>query len=94
VIPVTRAGGRIRFRVRAIPRASSSAVAGAREGALVVRVTAPAAEGRANEALLRVLARALDVAPTEIRLEAGAASRTKTVSAPAGTEPRLLLLCN
>jgi uncharacterized protein YggU (UPF0235/DUF167 family) len=94
VIAVTRAGGRIRFRVRAIPRATASAVAGERDGALVVRVTAPPAEGRANEAVLRVLARALGVAPTELRLEAGAASRTKTVSAPAAAEGRLLLLCN
>ena len=94
MIPVTRAGGRIRFRVRAIPRSAASAVGGERDGALVVRVTAPPAEGRANAAVLRVLARALDLAPTELRLEAGAASRTKTVSAPAAAEGRLLLLCN
>jgi uncharacterized protein YggU (UPF0235/DUF167 family) len=94
VIAVTRAGGRIRFRVRAIPRSAASAVAGERDGALVVRVTAPPVEGRANDAVLRVLARALDVAPTELRLESGASSRTKTVSAPATSEGRLHLLCN
>jgi uncharacterized protein YggU (UPF0235/DUF167 family) len=94
VIPVTRAGGRIRFRVRAIARSAASAVAGERDGALLVRVTAPPSEGRANDAVLRVLARALDVAPRELRVEAGATSRTKTVSAPAAAEGRLLLLCN
>ncbi len=94
MIPVTRAAGRIRFRVRAIPRSATSAVGGERDGALVVRVTAPPVEGRANDAVLRLLARALGVAPTELRVEAGAASRTKTVSAPAAAEGRLLLLCN
>lgn len=94
MIPVTRAGGRIRFRVRAVPRASTSGPAGERDGALLVRVTAPPVDGRANDALLRVLARALDVGPSEVRLEAGASSRTKTVSAPAAAEARLQLLCN
>jgi uncharacterized protein YggU (UPF0235/DUF167 family) len=94
VIPVTRAQGRIRFRVRAVPRAATSGTAGERDGALFVRVTAAPADGRANEALLRVLARALAVAPTDLRLESGRTSRMKTVSAPAATEPRLVLLCN
>ena len=94
MLSITHSGDRIRFTVRVVPRAAANAVAGERDGALLIRVTAPPAEGRANEALVRTLARALDVAPSEVRIERGAAARTKTVSAPAGARERLAVLCN
>ncbi len=90
MIAVRRAGDRIVFTIRVTPRAARESVGGEREGALVVRVTAPPAEGAANAAIARVLARALDVAPSDVRIEHGAASRTKTVSVPAAAEPRLV----
>jgi hypothetical protein len=48
---VERAGGVI-FAVRVIPRGSRNAIEGAYGEALKVRLTAPALENRANEALL------------------------------------------
>jgi uncharacterized protein len=80
---VRRAGDRIVFAVRVSPRSARTSVGGEREGALLVHVTAAPAEGAANDAVTRALARALDVAPSEVRIEHGATSRTKTVSAPA-----------
>lgn len=68
------------LRVRVKPRASRDALAGERDGALVVRLTAPPVEGGANEALVRVLGQALGVAPSRIRILSGAASRQKRVS--------------
>jgi uncharacterized protein (TIGR00251 family) len=68
------------LRVRAQPRASRDALAGEREGALVVRLTAPPVGGAANEALARLLARALGVAPSAVRILSGAASRQKRVA--------------
>jgi len=94
VLAVTRRGERVHFSVRVVPRASANEVAGERGGALVVRVTAPPAEGRANEAVLRLLARRLDVPASQLALEAGARNRTKTVSIPVSALERLLLLCN
>ena len=41
----------VTLRVRVQPRSSRNALAGEREGALVVRLTAPPVEGRANQAL-------------------------------------------
>jgi uncharacterized protein (TIGR00251 family) len=79
---VRRVGERIVFAVRVTPRAARESVGGEREGALVVRVTAAPTEGAANEAVIRALSRVLDVAPSEIRIERGAAARTKTVSVP------------
>lgn len=61
------------------PRASSDAIGGTRQGALVVRVTAPPVEGQANAALARVLGRALGVPPTSVEVVRGASGRDKQV---------------
>jgi uncharacterized protein (TIGR00251 family) len=67
------------LRVRVQPRASKEALAGERDGALLVRLTAPPLEGRANEALARLLARTLGVAPSAVRVLRGASGRDKLV---------------
>ena len=68
------------LRVRVQPRASKDALGGERDGALVVRLTAPPVEGAANEALARFLGRALGVAPSAVRVLSGASGRNKVVS--------------
>jgi uncharacterized protein len=74
------AHGGFTLRVRVQPRASRDALAGEREGALVVRLTAPPVEGAANEALARFLGKALGVAPSAVRVMSGASGRNKVVS--------------
>jgi hypothetical protein len=73
-------GGGITLRVRVQPRASRDALGGERDGALVVRLTAPPVEGAANEALARFLGKALGVAPSAVRVVTGASGRNKVVS--------------
>jgi uncharacterized protein len=68
------------LRVRLQPRAGRDEIVGERAGALVVRLTAPPVEGRANAALCRLLARRLGVAPTRVTLLRGAKSRDKVVA--------------
>lgn len=75
---VTDAG--LTLRVRVQPRASKDALSGEREGALVVRLTAPPVEGAANEALARFLGKTLGVAPSAVRVVSGATGRNKIVS--------------
>jgi len=70
----------VTLRVRVQPRASKDALSGEREGALVVRLTAPPVEGKANEALARFLAKALGVAPSAVRVTSGTTGRNKVVS--------------
>ena len=65
------------LRVRVQPRASRNALVGEREGALVVRLTAPPVEGEANAALARFLGRALGVPPSSVRIRRGASGRDK-----------------
>lgn len=47
------------------------------DGSLILRVRERAVEGAANEACIRALADALDVAPSRVRLLRGAHSRAK-----------------
>jgi uncharacterized protein (TIGR00251 family) len=65
--------------VRAIPRSRADGLDGWRGGRLVVRVTAPPLEGRANEALRRVIAAAAGVAMSQVEVLRGPHSREKTV---------------
>ena len=69
-----------RIRVRLTPRAARDEVAGWQDGVLRVRVTAPPVEGRANAALERLLAGALGLPKTAVRVVSGAQSRDKTVA--------------
>lgn len=68
-----------RFAVRIAPRSSQNRVEGVVDGALRVKVNAPAVEGAANAALIALLAGELDVARRDVRIVAGATSRQKLV---------------
>jgi uncharacterized protein len=69
----------IRFAVRLTPRASIDRVDGVLDGVLKARVTAPAVEGAANHALVRLLADELDLPRSAVRIVAGANARQKLV---------------
>lgn len=68
------------IRIRLTPRGGRDAVVGWEGDVLRVRVAAPPADGRANEALLELLARRLAVPRRDLTLTHGAASRHKTVA--------------
>jgi hypothetical protein len=68
-----------RIRVRLTPRAAKDEIAAWDGEALHARVTAPPVEGRANAALERLLAKALSVPKSAVRVAAGARGRAKTV---------------
>jgi uncharacterized protein (TIGR00251 family) len=71
--------GESRFAVRLTPRSGSNRVDGVIEGELRARVAAPAVEGAANNALVRLLAEELGVARRDVRIVAGASGRRKLV---------------
>ena len=71
-------GARIEIRVQ--PRASRNAISGMRAGILRIRVTAPPVDGQANAAAIALLAQALDVPKSAIRLVKGASSREKILA--------------
>ncbi len=63
--------------VRAIPRAGRSGVAGMRGGALLVKLAAAPVDGAANEELIGVLARALDLPKRRLSVVSGERARDK-----------------
>jgi uncharacterized protein YggU (UPF0235/DUF167 family) len=89
MLAVRRDGDRLTFTIRVTPRASANAVAGARDGALLVRVTASPVDGKANDAVIALLAKALGVPRGAVRVDGGAAARTKRVSVPTAAERAL-----
>ncbi|MCC6386376.1 MAG: DUF167 domain-containing protein [Dehalococcoidia bacterium] len=73
----------MRLAVRVTPRASRDAIAGFdRSGTLLVRVAAPPADGAANAAVTKLLARALGLPARDIVLASGASSRQKLFDIP------------
>jgi uncharacterized protein (TIGR00251 family) len=67
------------LRVRLQPRARRAEMAGVRDGALLVRVTAPPVDGKANAALCKLLASALGVPPSAVAVVRGHTARDKLV---------------
>ena len=63
--------------VRVQPRAGKNEVTGEMHGALRIRLQAPAAENRANQALVEFLARLLKTPKSAVRILSGERSRTK-----------------
>jgi uncharacterized protein (TIGR00251 family) len=69
----------VTFEVRAKPNAKRSAIRGARDGALEVRLAAPPVDGAANDELVAVLALALGLPRRDVHLVHGASSRIKRI---------------
>ena len=68
-----------RLAIRVQPRARRDEIASVRDGVLVVRVTAPALEGRANRAVCKLLAERLGVPPTHVTVLRGERHREKVL---------------
>jgi len=67
----------VRVRVRAGARREELRPTG--DGRIVAQVTAPAREGRANQALCRLVAKQLRIAPSSVVIVRGAHSRDKLI---------------
>jgi len=69
-----------RIEVVVTPGARRSEIVGRYGGGWKVRVAAAPERGRANEAVIELVARALDVSSSSLRVVAGRAGRRKTIS--------------
>jgi uncharacterized protein (TIGR00251 family) len=71
------AGDDLIVSVRVTPRAKRNEIGDVVNGLLQIRTTAPPADGKANKAIIKLLAEHIGVAPSRIALLRGAASRNK-----------------
>ena len=91
-VPWAAATGGLTLAVRLTPKGGRDAIDGVEQMAdgravLKVRVAAPPSEGAANEALVRLIAKAVGVPPRDVAVTAGATARIKrlTVAGDAGS---------
>lgn len=78
--------------MRVIPRAGRSAIAGERDGAILVRLAAAPVEGAANAELIDLLASTLRVPKRDIAIVSGERSRSKRVQV-AGMNRAVVMAC-
>ncbi len=84
------ARGTVNLTVRVQPRASKDEIVGAMQGALKIRLRAPAIENRANEALVVFLAELLKRPKSAVRIQSGEHGRTKRVEIYGVTRQQVL----
>ncbi len=65
--------------VKVVPGASRSRVVGTLDGALKVAVAAPPEKGKANKALIKILAETFDLPKNRVSIEQGKSSHHKIV---------------
>jgi len=79
-LELTPIDGGTRMRLRVHPGARGDRIVGAHGGALKVSVAAPPERGRANAAVVALLAHALSVPSSAIAIVAGETGRDKVVT--------------
>jgi uncharacterized protein len=67
------------LRVRVQPGASRNEIAGQRDGVVIVRVTAPPVDGKANKAACKLLAETCGIAPSSVEIVRGESRHDKVV---------------
>jgi uncharacterized protein len=82
----------MRIAIRVRPGSARPGVGGQHDGALIVRVSARAVDGKATEAALAAVADSFGVRRSAVRLVSGASSRTKIVDVDAGDSRILAVL--
>lgn len=91
------ASGKITFAVRLTPKGGRDVIEGWQQGAddaryLKARVSAAPHDGKANEALIVLLARALGIAKSKVKIVSGASARMKRVEVEGDTSALAALL--
>jgi len=73
-----------RITIKVTPRAKQNRVAGYKDGILRVHVTAPPVDGKANDAVIRLLAEEWSVPKSQILIVRGQTTREKILEIPDG----------
>ena len=85
--PLSIANGHVVLRIRVVPGASREGIAGLLGDRLKLRVAQPPEGGRANAAVLELLADALGVSQSALSIASGNTSRDKSIRIEGIDEP-------
>ena len=77
--PIEQHGRDVLLRIKVVPGASRTQLAGTLGDRIKLRISAPPEQGKANKAVLAFLARSLNVKASQITIEAGHTSAEKTL---------------
>jgi uncharacterized protein (TIGR00251 family) len=69
----------IRLKIRLSPRSSVDQIEGVHGDMVKIKIKAPPVDGKANAALIKFLAKILNVRQRDIRITSGESSRNKTI---------------
>lgn len=75
------------LQVRVKPNAKHTRIQQAEDGTWLVSLTAPPTNGKANQALIKLLAKTLNVPKSRIRIKSGQTARLKRVEVVEGDWP-------
>jgi uncharacterized protein (TIGR00251 family) len=94
--PFLQSGDKIRIVLRLTPNSSNDEIFGIEQGPsgphFKARTRAQPEKGKANTALIKLVAKWLHIAKSEISLKSGSKSRIKTVEISAPSEETIALL--
>lgn len=79
MLNLTERDGGVTLMVRVIPRASKTEIVGEYDGAVKVRLSSPPVDGAANEELIKLFAKRLKVARSDVEILSGQTSKTKQI---------------
>lgn len=72
--------GRIVFNMKVIPASSKSEITGLYDGMIKAKVAAAPEKGKANQALIELLSKKLNISKSDIAITSGLTSKIKQVS--------------
>ena len=76
------------IEVKVLPKSERDEIRGFVNGILKVRVSAPPIEGKANERLIELISRTMEVSRSNVSIIKGRTSRIKTISIEGVSEGR------
>lgn len=79
------------IEVKVLPKSGRDEIRGFENGILKVRVSAPPIQGKANERLIELISRAMEVPRSHVTIMKGRTSRIKTISVEGISEAKFSL---
>lgn len=83
----------ITLKIKAVPNSSKNEICAIMDGALKIKIKAPAVENKANEELVKFFSKLLKVSKSSVELKSGGTSKLKTLYINGCTIDKLKDVC-